>query len=671
MTAAPPPHSPAEQVGRALHDELTVGRWPFRLVERDVVILTEHGNATVPLVLWINRDSLLCGGLFFFGDRNDCALRQQAASCARTLGQEYFLLGDEATLLVYALASPDQPQRGLPLPQTAIAANTVLQQLKLLSLPTGNAEPPRDAHFATLCYFALTAMIPLLDERRRETQALVVQAATSPISAPHQATLVLWRLMALAFFGQLPAQLRPEELQSRSLELLAGLPPTLRLHLALLPGELTLPSSGAVRLHHLFHRLTQLRFFDDRQCGAATIAVLVQAMAPQLGVARPPLFADGIPASECLFADRLVDNAAIIAPQAVVAALVLQRGLRGEPSPATAMTFFAYRFPNAVPRRVCGTLIHAQPLGERLRREVAIHLRRSWPTRRFRLTAAPVWFAELLHLLGCVPEDSRICLQLPRSLVLDRTCRDVLGLIADCCAIQRIEPVANEQLLLELRRLSTTDRPTMDELRRWFAAAATDDDAHSQLWARLFPGHEPHSPTPAPPPAWRRSLRSRRRHLDEEIVGEVFRDGIPRFPEHYLYDYFRPALDSFAVAPPIEIVARFFDRYHLRDAAGTSLTAESAPLALALLLAGYRQDRFALPHDESLVAAIVARYRRDLFALHTSLRTTVYRHIGPGAKGERLIREIWNRFDLPPHPLFTPGSDPLGEGLPLSLPSGI
>lgn len=149
----------------------------------------------------------------------------------------------------------------------------------------------------------------------------------------------------------------------------------------------------------------------------------------------------------------------------------------------------------------------------------------------------------------------------------------------------------------------------------------------------------PAPPRPAPPSA---ALLAR-------IVARVFVDGIPRFPEHYLYDHYRPELVDYRMTPPLALREEFFGRFTLVDGDDKTLIVDGEETAQALLLAAASGRReVALPRDRALTEAILSRYRADLRALRGKLIHACHAAIPQAATADRIVEKLWRDQRLPP-----------------------
>jgi hypothetical protein len=136
--------------------------------------------------------------------------------------------------------------------------------------------------------------------------------------------------------------------------------------------------------------------------------------------------------------------------------------------------------------------------------------------------------------------------------------------------------------------------------------------------------------------------------LAEAIALEVFVDGIPVFPDHYLYDYYRPELRTYAFTPPLTRGSEFFGRVELIDQQKCQLEVEDLDTARALLLcAAAGKTSTALPVEGQFTAAIVQRYLADLQNLHQILSRSCHCHCSDPLQAETLTEAIWASQPLP------------------------
>jgi len=202
-------------------------------------------------------------------------------------------------------------------------------------------------------------------------------------------------------------------------------------------------------------------------------------------------------------------------------------------------------------------------------------------------------------------------------------------------------PVPPAERLLRLEGLLSAGPPsTMD----------ADDD---ELLDWLGPEYRnlPPLASGVPHAAARRGSEQPRSHRDlpQRLAEEIFVDGIPRFPEHYLYDHYQPELISYRWQTPLRIDGAFFGQVRLSDGAGQSLEIPSESQARALLLIDRcGTEQVDLPADPLLTESILLRYLKDLQQLHGNLHRLACRQEADARAADRLVRKTWGRAPLPP-----------------------
>lgn len=138
------------------------------------------------------------------------------------------------------------------------------------------------------------------------------------------------------------------------------------------------------------------------------------------------------------------------------------------------------------------------------------------------------------------------------------------------------------------------------------------------------------------------------KELAESIAQEVFVDGIPVFPDHYLYDYYRPELREYSFTPPLTRGSEFFGQVELIDVQQRRLEVEGLDAARALLLcAAAGKTSASLPVEGQIISAIVQRYLADLQNLHQALLRCCHRNCADPQQAETLTKKIWSDQPLP------------------------
>jgi hypothetical protein len=139
----------------------------------------------------------------------------------------------------------------------------------------------------------------------------------------------------------------------------------------------------------------------------------------------------------------------------------------------------------------------------------------------------------------------------------------------------------------------------------------------------------------------------------EKMLRALLRDGRPRFPEQYLYDYFRPELKSYRLEGPLVKKDEFLGTFELRDEVGNLVQVEGEETARALILASHSTPgSIELPTDRHLTAEILARYLNDLRVLRRDFLRETHARVGEARSARRLARRLWDSLEFPPWELL-------------------
>jgi len=139
------------------------------------------------------------------------------------------------------------------------------------------------------------------------------------------------------------------------------------------------------------------------------------------------------------------------------------------------------------------------------------------------------------------------------------------------------------------------------------------------------------------------------RDLANDLSSEIFIDGIPDFPGHYLYDYFRPQLDKYSWQGELVYGQTFFDLIVLQDSAGQKIEVAGERIAAGLwLTAQCGRNEIEYPVVPDICEKILERYLEDLQRLRLSLVRKVRERLAHPRQAENLIRKIWGQQELPP-----------------------
>ncbi len=223
-------------------------------------------------------------------------------------------------------------------------------------------------------------------------------------------------------------------------------------------------------------------------------------------------------------------------------------------------------------------------------------------------------------------------------------------------------PAAGGEPLLSRAVASGVPFPTEPILERLsllhpsLAPTADQEDIDSAL-AACLDGYGPFCLLRSSAVSGRRPLPRRQAKADSlrQIAANVFIDGVPRFPEHYLYDHYRPDLQDYCFQGVLSPVEEFFGRVTLQDERGARLQADTADAARALVLASHTgRSSVSLPTDPQLLAQILNRYLSDVHRLRDNLLQQTRLFFADPREAMRMAEKIWQESSLPPWKLLAP-----------------
>ena len=124
--------------------------------------------------------------------------------------------------------------------------------------------------------------------------------------------------------------------------------------------------------------------------------------------------------------------------------------------------------------------------------------------------------------------------------------------------------------------------------------------------------------------------------------------GLPNFPDQYLYFLDRPTLKHYSLALPIRFENEILGQFDLIDADGQIVrgAGEELKLALSLCAEAGRSD-FELPERREDIESLLLGYQKDLAALRQTLKTLCYSHIEKNQAAKKLVQRVWKKFKLP------------------------
>ena len=126
-------------------------------------------------------------------------------------------------------------------------------------------------------------------------------------------------------------------------------------------------------------------------------------------------------------------------------------------------------------------------------------------------------------------------------------------------------------------------------------------------------------------------------------------EGIPHFPQTYLYRQVTGPLVSYNFTPPLELRQELLGQYVLEDAKGQTLMVTGEETKDALLLASIiGLKSLEIPIDRQQTAEMLDSYRQDLLKLQETITRLCLLHVEHDTAAQRLRKKLWQQLPLPP-----------------------
>ena len=743
------------------------GRTPFRRVDTYPQLDTEQGVLQPPLVFWINRQSMMAGGVLLLPDNNLAEELERGRSCAAALGLRHFVTWESDQVRIwhidkdqikelrsFPLSSPSQPD----IFRYLLAE--ILDELKLLAvlgaIPVTELSPCYFNNlFQTTLQQALPPLIKAYRGQRSEIEEYSIEDADNCANEANR--LLILQIISALWFNKFPETTLPEKLE-RAIELsLSDLPEPLRQALL---GQTTikppqLPLETAVCFHHLLLRLRQLSWNQPTERARQCIYHLAHSWYRDKTDDKQPatiqLYPETLPLEQKT-AIILSDSAAFLATTALLADIATL----GEYKLYFGNLFQFDRSTLPI-QTITGRLLNDAGIKSTARHEYSTRLRLSWPNRHLKIkTGQPFWTWELIHLMGLCQTGQKLSLELPVELLQDPENIIAWSLLCENFSFQQLwqldngniqfnvsaEKKSGEPFLLKCADEIREIAPTTDSnrLREQILLALTlPEDIYKLLGTELlWPDHEevpeqnltgrkiyrqsslyqlfnnilqyqnlkipaedevtthdqlvnipyPESlllneleqfkaeeatteqfspldhflanllncPTvakiklsaTAKTAKTNSPVTSPKKGFKETIAQQLLSYGIPNFPAQYLYFLDHPEISHYTMAPPLSIKSSLLGQFELVDRQGQIFTGYGEELEQTLLLCSATgKTEFELPDNRHQLEQVLHHYKKDLNALYKYLKNLCYSQVENSKSARRLVKEIWNKFNLP------------------------
>lgn len=411
------------------------GRTPFRRVDQFPLLYTSKGFFRPPLVFWINRQSLMAGGIVLLPDNNLPKQLELGSATAAALGLKHFVTWESSRICIWNTDGETTcMEKQLPVtagdePETFRALLLeVMEEVKLLSvLGMVPANQLSATYLHNLFQETLNSARGPLVNTFRQTRAdgqLKENISRADRQAEQFNRLTLLRLLALLWHDVLPESILPEKLQTAMQLVIPSLPPELHQPLSqgLQEQEPVLPLESAVCYHHLLLRLRQITWNKPVERARQAISQFLSPektspVRPFLPPAKEvPLLQINpkVPLLGYSLLHELSGSASFLA-----SAALLRHVNNDPPAHQHCGTLFRFSELPLPATRIQGQLTNRRRVPRDVRQRYDALLRASWPTRRFDLPPdSPYWVLETIHLLGMSPMNAELELEIPSSWLI-------------------------------------------------------------------------------------------------------------------------------------------------------------------------------------------------------------------------------------------------------------
>ncbi len=649
----------ARQLKSWAQDIIDHGRTPFRRVDCLSHIVTEAGVVSPPLIFWINRQSMMAGGIVLLPEKNLAAELQLGRHCAEALGLSHFVTWETEQVRLWRTNNGDiSEEKNFPLPGTDhpdFFRHLLRDLIDALKIPSVTGAIPQDQlshhYFHNLFNIAEELALPALTDAFRSQRAEELDGMVFDVDQRAQEAnrLFLLQLLTALRFNLLPDILLPEDLGEVVTTALERAPEPFNTSLIYRwdAAPLSLPSETAICYHHLLLRLQQLRWTTPPQRITKSLRDLLDFWYPESGKCRMEnadmLLYPRTPAIHPNLNAILSDSPLLLASTAIA------RELAGLPQPVFRYDSLLSLTPETICRgSLSAWLLSPIPISRNERALFGARLRISWPHRNFKiLTDQPRWKWQMIHLLGiCLPQQ-HLQIECPVALVEIASDDPLWFLLCEQFHLRKI--VKNEErLCLSLSRSPLNTEPTLikagDDQAEVSLVFSEPEHFRQQLISAL---QLPELQTDKERPAAKAPVQASK-NVRQQIIEQLQTHGIPNFPDQYLYFLDHPDMLSYAITPPLKVTSRLLGQFDMVDGDGQSLSGYGEELEQALMICSQLgKTTFDLPGDRKQLEQILQRYRKDLDSLHQLLSDLSYRQMEKPQAARNLIRNIWKKLELP------------------------
>ncbi|MEE4253232.1 MAG: hypothetical protein V2I50_04220 [Desulfuromusa sp.] len=444
------------------------GRTPFRRVDTYPDIDTDQGVKSPPLVFWINRQSMMAGGVLLLPEGDLETELKTGCSCATALGLRHFVTWEVNQVRIWQIEEAKTVEKhSFPLskaeqPETFRHLLTeILDALKLLAIlgaiPTDELSPH---YFNNLFQITLEQALPPLTEAYRSQRSETDKHSPEDTDtcANEANRLLLLQVLSLLWFNKCPDAILPEKMEQAielsMVELPGSLQQALSFKTVIKPPPL--PLETAVFFHHLLLRLHQLAWKQENERAKGSIHRLAEYWFQSPTAEEEPASTYLYPEGPMLSPDikiLLSGSLSLLATSALLAEI-------SNLSPKTLIFGNLFELDrDSLPKElISGRLLNQNRITHIERPKYSTNLRSAWPNRRLKIKGGqPLWHWELIHLLGLCHGKQSLSLEVPAELINSPENQLAWSLLYENYGFQKIQLLKNGNIKLKISRDMVTN----------------------------------------------------------------------------------------------------------------------------------------------------------------------------------------------------------------------
>lgn len=458
---------PLQQFARQLHawstEELLKKPGPFRTVELFPKLLAKTGDITPPIVLWINRESHLAGGVILLPKKDPAEILDSGREICAALGLDCYYIWGIGEVSAWRVDSSPGRQWSEPLPGATLQEENNFREI--LSLLLENMQKrffTKQLHLPILSAAYLTNLLHSCIESALPSMVTIDQ---NEESGRRTLAGIILQMLSLCSQDSLPARVSPDKLLTDLKNAAKTLPAPLATTFIHNDDLVHLPEAVVIKLHHLYQRLQQhdtelIEFIPE------TVTRLLKFWSETAGLLPLPALLKKNNSTLIIAPDRYHPEMSVsievgAPPLSTATALLRQLQSPERRHPAQFSDLLELRAPLVIDA-VIGTLDDRTRATATEQKKLNALLRYSWPNRHLKLsTTAPQWTWRAIHLVGLLQGAPHGTLNLPADWLWAPYGEQFFALLSERVALSKIGPTNKDRVNLVFNR-STGNQVTVD-----------------------------------------------------------------------------------------------------------------------------------------------------------------------------------------------------------------